>query len=141
VKEFEATFNGLSKGLRPFGNLPRNEEFLMECYNVAPDEKGLVIHEILTSLNADGVSWGGEGQKAAASTTRSITINVKDYVDLTDLEDVSVYLDGSLEGTTDSDGNITIADVAIGGHALKLTKSVYTDSDADDLYNDFIMVI
>jgi len=141
MKEFSVKFDGLGKGLRPFESMPINTEVLVECYNLAPAEAGLEIHEILTDLNASGVSWDGEGQKAAASTTRTITIYVRDYVDTTDVATVSVYLDGSLEGTTDANGELDIADVAIGGHTLKLTKAGYTDSDADDLYNDYIMVI
>lgn len=141
MKEFSVKFKSVGKGLRPYSNVPISEENVVECFNLAPAEKGLELHEILTSLNATGVSWNGEGQKAAASVTRDITIYVKDYVDLSDLSGVSVYLDGSLEGTTDANGEIDISGVTIGGHTLKLTLANYSDSDADDLYNDYIMVI
>lgn len=141
MKEFSTTFKSLNKGLRPFENMPINNDYLVECYNLEPGKVGLSIHEALTSLNADGVSWDGEGQKAAASTTRTITIYVKDYVDETDLATVSVYLDGVLKGTTDANGELDITGIAVGGHVLKLTKTAYSDSDVDDLYNDYIMVI
>jgi len=142
MKEFETTFKGLSVGLRAFKNVGRNDHSLVECYNLEPKgkEEGPVIHEALTSLNATA-TWEGEGQKAASALTRDITIYVADYVNVEDVATVTVYLDGVSQGTTDSNGELDIADVAVGGHLLKLTKTDYTDSDADDLYNDFIMVI
>ena len=100
----------------------------------------MILHEQLTSLNA-AATWDGEGQKSAASLTRTITIYVADYVAETDLAAVAVYLDGVSKGNTDANGELDIASVGVGGHTLKLTKAAYTDSDADDLYNDFIMVI
>jgi len=142
MKEFEVPFNGLSVGLRAFKNIGRNHDSLVECYNLAPrgDEEGLILHEQLISLNA-AATWEGEGQKSGASTTRTITIYVEDYVAETDLETVAVYLDGVSKGNTNSAGELAIASVTVGGHTLKLTKTDYTDSDADTLYNDFIMVI
>jgi len=142
MKEFETTFRGLSVGLRAFKNIGRNDHSLVECYNLEPrgKEEGPVIHEVLTSLNATA-TWEGEGQKSASALTRNITIYVADYVAETDLATVAVYIDGVSKGNTDANGELDIADVAVGGHLLKLTKTGYTDSDADDLYNDFIMVI
>ncbi len=89
----------------------------------------------------ESASFGGTGQEALSSVIRSITINVNDYITLEDLQTVSVYIDGSLQGTTDVDGNIAISYVTVGGHTLKLTKTGFIDSDLDNLYNDFIMVI
>ena len=142
MKEFETTFRGLSVGLRAFKNIGRNDHSLVECYNLEPrgKEEGPVIHEALTSLNATA-TWEGEGQKSASALTRTITIYVRDYIAETDLATVAVYLDGVSKGNTDANGELDIAAVAVGGHKLKLTKTGYVDSDADDLYNDFIMVI
>lgn len=141
MREFPSAFKNLGKGLRAFKNVPMNEDSLVECYNLAPAEAGLEIHEALTSLNADGVTWGGEGIKAAPTLTRDISINIKDYVSEEILEGAAIYLDTILKGTTDVNGNLTIEDVTIGGHFLKITKAGYVDSDADVLYNDYIMVI
>ena len=94
----------------------------------------------MTDLNATGVTWGGLGQWSAATTTRSITIRVTDYIDGTELQTVSVYIDNVLKGTTDANGELDVSDVETGGHTLKLTKTGYQDSDADVLLNDYIMV-
>jgi len=52
-----------------------------------------------------------------------------------------VFIDTVNKGTTDADGLITITDVTVGSHAIKMTKTGYEDSDTDTLINDFIMVI
>lgn len=105
-----------------------------------PTEAGPEAHKAVTDLNASGVSWGGLGKWSAATATRTITIRVTDYVDNSELQTVSVYIDSVLKGTTDANGELDVAGVATGGHTLKLTKTGYQDSDADDLLNDYIMV-
>jgi len=128
-------------GLRQFSNNPRNMPALVECHNLAPAEQGLEPHEEILDLGASGVSWGGKGVYVPGGITRTVTIRVSDYVDDTELSGVSVYLDEVLQGTTDSDGEIDITGVQVGGHELRLTKTSYTDSDQDNLFNDYIMVI
>lgn len=139
MKEFESSTVFLNKGLKNFVG-SRNSGELVDCHNVMPSEDGLKVCEILTDLNASGVSWGGIGKLTDAGATRNITICVSDFLDDSDLGTVSVYLDSVLKGTTDAQGEIDILDVSIGGHTLKLTKAGYISSDADDLYNDYIVV-
>ena len=129
------------RGLRRFAVSPRNADWLLECHNWAPAEDGLEAHEEVTSLGVDGVSWDGQGYYTPGSVTRTITIRVTDYVDSAELADVTVFLDSVNKGTTDANGELDVADVSVGGHELKLTKAGYLDSDADDLFNDYIMVI
>jgi len=141
MKAFQFVFDeGLTKGLRRFSSNPRNNQNLVECHNAMPNEDGLVPHVVITSLDADDISWGGEGKLTAYSPTRTITINITDYVSADDVEGASVYLDGTLQGTTDSDGEIDLEDVAIGTHTLKITKTGYVDSDEDELLNDYLVV-
>ena len=52
---------GFKHGLRRESSNPRNTQSLVECHNAAPGEAGLEPHEVVTSLDADGVSWGGRG--------------------------------------------------------------------------------
>ena len=141
MKEFEFTFQkGLTSGLRKHFTNPRNEQALAECHNWRPTEAGLVAHEAVVSLNAGGITWGGLGKWTVAGATRDITIHVADYIDATELQTVSVYIDDVLKGTTDANGELDVDDVAVGGHTLKLTKTGYLDSDADELLNDYIVV-
>ena len=141
MKEFEVKFSkGLRQGLRKHFAHVREEEGLYECHNLAPTEQGPEPHEAITDLNSAGVTWGGLGKWSVAGATRDITIRVSDYIDATELQTVSVYLDTVLQGTTDASGELDIDAVAVGGHALKLTKIGYLDSDADDLLNDYIVV-
>lgn len=141
MKEFELTFDeGLRHGLRRFSTNPRNEQGLVECHNIAPTEASPGLHEAVTDLNASGITWGGLGQWSAAGGTRDITVYITDYVDSSELENVSVYIDDVLKGTTDANGELDVDDVEVGGHTLKLTKTGYLDSDADTLLNDYIMV-
>ena len=142
MKAFELPLSrALQNGLRPYDRSIRNNEYLEECHNLAPMEGGVEAHETITPLNSSGIAWGGEGQYTPSSITRTITIRVTDYTDDAELEDVTVYLDGNSEGTTDANGELEIADVEVGGHELKLTKTGYQDSDADTLFNDYIFVI
>ena len=141
MKAFQYVFEeGLMKGLRRFSSNPRNNQDLVECHNAMPSENGLKFHKVVTSLNADEISWGGEGKLDAYSPTRNITINITDYVSEEDVAEASVYIDGALQGTTDANGEIDITDIAVGTHTLKVTKTGYVDSDADELLNDYLVV-
>ena len=137
----EVIDKALREGLRRFSNNPRNMPGLVECFNLAPAEQGLEVHETITDLGATGVTWVGEGQYTASAITRTITIRVTDYVSDAELQTVAVFLDTVSKGNTDANGELDIADVSVGGHELKLTKAGYLDSDADTLFNDYIMVI
>ncbi len=142
MKQASTTIHdALKSGLRRFANNPRGVPGLVECHNLAPAEQGLEPHEEITNLGRSGISWGGEGTYTPTAVTRTITIRVTDYVDSTELQTVAVYLDTVSKGNTDAAGELDIASVAVGGHALKLTKAGYLDSDADDLFNDYIFVI
>jgi len=141
MKAFQFRFEeGLMKGLRRHSSNARNRHSLYECHNAMPEEDGLNPHEVITSLDADDISWGGEGKLSAYSPTRTITLNILDYVDDADVVGASVYVDGTLEGTTDANGEISITDIAIGTHTIKLTKTGYVDSDEDELLNDYLVV-
>jgi len=142
MKEFEKIIlnESLKTGLRRDQNNPRNQEALVEFHNIEPTKSGPRIHEQLTSLNASGTTWGGLGSKAASTETRTITINVQDYITDTNLETVAVYIDGVSKGNTNVNGELSVADVTVGGHVLRLTKATYLDSDADDLLNDYFVV-
>ncbi len=83
----------------------------------------------------------GTGSESIPITTRTITLNINDYISLEDLQTVAVYIDSIYKGLTDVNGDITITSITVGGHTIKMTKTGYINSDLDDLYNDFIMVI
>ncbi len=140
MKEFEYIFDLEMMGLRQFRTNKVDEEALVDCFNLMPMRGGHQGHEVLLDLNGNSIAWGGLGQLTASANTTNITIKVSDYMDDTFEQTVSVYIDNVLQGTTDAQGEIDIADIAVGGHTLKLTKASYTDSDADDLLNDYIVV-
>lgn len=141
MKEFNFRMKDtLFAGLRKFSNDQRRDEALVVCHNLAPAERGLELHEYITSMN-ETASFGGLGVVEASETTRTITINVADFITDADLQTVTVFIDEVNKGTTDANGLITIEDVTVGNHAIKMTKTGYTDSDSDTLVNDYIMVI
>ena len=141
MREFPFTFKeGFVKGLRRFLANPINSEALVELHNLAPMVGGLEPHQVITSLDADSITWGGIGAKDAVSGTSDITIAIIDYVDEDDIEGASVYIDDVLVGVTDANGELDVTGVAVGGHSLKVTKTGYVDSDADDLLNDYFVV-
>ena len=141
MKEYPFTFDdGLKKGLRRWDTNPTNEQALVECHNLAPAELGLKPHEPLKSVDASGLTWGGLGSKTEPVYLRNITIDISDYVDDDDIAGASVYIDGTLYGVTDSDGELDVVNIAVGSHSLKVTKSGYIDSDTDNLLNDDFVV-
>jgi hypothetical protein len=141
MRAFQYIFNeGLGGGLRRFSSNPRNKQSLTECHNAMPTEDGLRPHEVITSLDADDIDWDSVHVDTSAVGTANITISIKDYVSDIDLEGVKVYLDGTLQGTTDSDGDIDLVDITVGIHPIRLTLTDYVDSNLDDLYNDYIVV-
>jgi len=85
------------------------------------------------TLELDVTGAGGE-------LFRDITINVKDYATEVAVESAMIYIDEVYAGTSDVDGNLTIDNIAIGDHNIKLTKTGYIDSDLDDLANDTFTV-
>ena len=130
----------LRAGLRKFRHLIRNAQALQDCYNLAPHEVGLVPHEPVISLASTTQVWPGIGALTPPSRLRTLVIHTHDFFDGEVLAGVSVYLDGELKGTTDTDGELSISDVLVGGHLVKLVKSGYADSDEDAIANDFILV-
>ena len=141
MKEFEAVFSeGLSKGLRRDNYGERDKERLTECFNVMPMENGVKLYEALDDLNAAGVVWGGRGQDLSSLGTTTITVNVTDYITGTDIESVSVYIDDVYKGRTDANGDLEIVGIELGGHSIKMKATGYTDSDEDELLNDYILV-
>lgn len=131
----------LKRGLRRFAVSPRGSEWLLECHNWAPAEDGVEPHETIISLGATGIAWGGEGKYTPQTITRDITLRVTDYVDGDEIVTVAVTFDGVGQGNTDSNGEITISGVTVGGHELVMTKTDYLDSGDDDIFNDYIHVI
>lgn len=129
------------KGLKPFANRSRNAEGLSVCLNQMPYEEGIKPHETVVSLNDATKDWGADIPLPGNVQTRDITIHIADLVSDGDIEGAMVYLDGELAGTSDAEGNVDIAAVALGGHNIKITAAGHIDSDLDYIYNDFIMVV
>jgi len=86
-----------------------------------------------------GISISVSGTDDSA-LRRDITLNVKDWATEVDVSGVTVYVDGTWKGSTDGDGNISLSNITVGDHTLRLTKSGYLNSDLDDLANDSFTV-
>ena len=56
------------------------------------------------------------------------------------VEGAEVYVDDILMGVTNSEGELSIDDLAIGTHALRILAPGYMDTDIDTLYNDQFQV-
>lgn len=96
--------------------------------------------EVLVSVSA-GSQFASAGatisDEEQPPTTADQTLQYKDYFTGAALGGVSVYVDGTLAGTTDSNGYITLPGLTIGQeYTLRATLSGYADSDADPLNND-----
>jgi hypothetical protein len=140
MREFEVSLTEeIKKGLIPFSNRSRNLEGLSVCHNIEPFDEGMRTHEAVISLNANQ-DWGAEEALAAVVTTRTITIAIKDWVSEDDVVGAMVYIDGVLAGTADENGELTIVDIELGGHSIKITAAGYLDSDTDYLLNDYFVV-
>jgi hypothetical protein len=140
MREFDLLLREeLLGGLRREHWNPRTARGLTECHNIEPLEQGYRVHEYITDLN-DSASFGDDFAPDSCGT-RTVILNVNDYITTDDIEGVSVWMDDVLQGTTDGNGDITLTGVTIGAHSIRLTKTAYLDSDADDLANDWINVI
>ena len=141
MREYEHRLDKeLKKGLKPFSNRPRNSEGLVECFNVVPYEEGVMSHTEVVSLNDATKNWGAAMALPTNPTTRDITIRVTDLISTDEVLGAMVYLDEVLEGTADVDGEVVITGVTLGGHSVRIVAAGYIDSDADALFNDFIVV-
>jgi hypothetical protein len=128
-------------GLRRFSQGLRGQQGFYEFHNVMVEEGGPRLHETITSLTDDSNGWAGLGTEDLFTKLRNIVIHVHDFATGdTPLENVTVYIDGVSKGTTNASGELTITDVEVGGHSIKLTHATYVDSDEDEIANDFIMV-
>jgi len=141
MKGFDFPYDGFKKGLRPHPTNPRNSEYCVELFNLMPAELGLEAHEEIQDITTTDIEWNGQGYYTPASVVRDLIIRVSDYVDDEELQTVSVYIDDVLKGTTDANGELVISNVLVGGHTLRFTKANYTDSEDDDLFNDYMFVI
>lgn len=54
MREYEVVLDKIKTGLRPYSN---TMEFLVECYNMAPAEKGLEPHEVITGIGAEDITY------------------------------------------------------------------------------------
>jgi len=139
MKEFESTPIMLNKGLRRFKST-RNSDELDGCHNLMPTEKGVELHEILIDLNSTGTTWNGLGKLTRPMIDDTLVINVTTFISMESIGTVAVSLDGVSKGNTDSDGNISMANITVGIHDLTLTKTGLTGSASDVIYNEYIIV-
>ena len=86
------------------------------------------------------ISISGTGKGDSGDGTSDITISVKDNATDNQVSGVAVYIDSVPRGSTDGDGLLSVASVAVGEHTIKFVKSGYQDSDQDDLANDSFTV-
>ena len=141
MREFESSFpaEGFNKGLRNSSSNPQNDPALVECFNVGPGKFGPELHKPVISFESTQ-SWGGRGLEQLPALTRSITIVVRDYVSEADVEGAEVYIDGVSVGAADVNGEVNIPSIEIGGHSIRIVKTGYFDTTADDLLNDYFVV-
>jgi len=78
------------------------------------------------------VNYGG-----AAASKIPVNLRVSDFCNNAILEGVSVYVNGSLKGTTNVNGVLYLGEMSPGSiHNLLMVKDGYVDSNLDVLYND-----
>lgn len=142
MREYEVPLvEEFKKGLIPFSNRPRNAGGLTDCFNVFPDDEGIKSHEEIISLNSATKDWGVQESLVVSTDIRDVVINIKNYVDVNNIEGAMVYIDGVLRGTTDIDGELTVTDLSVGGHSLQVSEAGYIYSADDHLLNDYFVVI
>lgn len=61
MKTFNIDLDNIFKGLTPTIITDTSKPMLEECHNIVPIDNGYELHSIITDMNANGVSWGGEG--------------------------------------------------------------------------------
>lgn len=71
---------------------------------------------------------------------KTVYLTVKCACTRAPLEGVAVYVDGAYKGMTDASGRITLGDLRVGTHQLKLIKQGYQASDVDLIKNDELVV-
>jgi len=96
MKEQQITLDGFVKGLRPYENGPRNQDTLVECFNLIPRPQGLIPSPTITqSITGTSVShpWPqiffGHTHWVCATQNKIYTIN-GDW-SLTQQLDLNVY--------------------------------------------------
>jgi len=71
---------------------------------------------------------------------RTVYLTVKCACTRAPLEGVAVYVDGEFRGLTDVSGRISLGDLRVGSHQLRLIKDGYQASDVDLIKNDELVV-
>lgn len=140
MREFEFTLDKvLIAGLRAWG--PKVSQFtVFDSHNVGPSSGGTTeLHERVSNLTED-LAWGGLGQEVTPSTTRNITIVVRDYVSDDKLEAAQISIDGVYVGVADANGEFQVQNIELGGHSIQITLDGYLDTTNDTLVNDFFVV-
>ena len=81
-----------------------------------------------------------EEEEESEVTYQDVTITVKDYATDVIVSSAQVYVDGGYVGTTDSNGELFISQLAVGDHTLRITATNYQNSEDDELSNDTFTV-
>ena len=63
MRSFSVEFKKIFEGLDPREVSDGLEPMLSECHNLIPLGNSYKLHEAITDLNANGVSWGVGGEK------------------------------------------------------------------------------
>ncbi len=141
MREYPMTLdNELLKGLTNNLFQQRGTAGLIECLNIDKEQNALAYFERATSFNDASKDWGSVTSSREFTDTRDVTINVKDFSSLQNVEGAMVYIDGVLKGTVDANGDITVIGLEVGGHSIRVEAAGYIGSAKDPLLNDVIVV-
>lgn len=61
MKTFNISLSKIFNGISPKIIEDTSQPMMSDCHNLVPVEDGYDLHALITDMNADGVSWGGEG--------------------------------------------------------------------------------
>lgn len=144
MKEFQITLTEkMERGIRRFlTHASKAVPGILELHNIAPAEEGWELHDPIIYLSSSA-DFNGATEIPMVDELRSITLSVRDYVASTNYASgASVYLDGSLVGTSDASGEIALSNVTAGKHSIKIVATgTYLNSDTDDVAYDVIWVL
>ena len=65
MKSLNFLFNKIFHGLYSGERFDIDDPELEECHNLEPVSGDYKVHEIITDMNADGISWSGSGEEAS----------------------------------------------------------------------------
>jgi len=117
-------------------------EFKTGIANIPESFSGIPFSVYLQKKNGEilSVSKTVSLNDITTNKTKDVTLTIKDFATEIVIPYAAISIDDVYRGSTNENGILTIQNLAVGNHTIRIVASGYLDSDEDELANDTFTV-